>query len=187
MFPSCRKTFIVTGRFVSIRKKLFCQKRCSLSKYYAAIDYLIPLSGCWVKFKLRFILQATAAAVPSTLDVGRDTDTTVSKIQCTMPQKGRSLDISFGEKTTPRYSGEIKSVPLWIWNGRKEVDLQMVQFQMVLEIWSLTIWNLNKWLPFCQKPFEFWTKTFWFLNGPFLKGIIAIALAQPFKNWTLWN
>ena len=57
-------------------------------------------------------------------------------------------------------------------------------FQMV---WiSNGIWNPDKWLPFCQKPFEIRPKMsrvqkFVFSNG------IDIAIAQPFENWSIWN
>ena len=45
----------------------------------------------------------------------------------------------------------------WVANGPK--------FEWDLKSGSPTICNPDKWPPFCQKPFEIWTKTSRFLNG----------------------
>ena len=83
-------------------------------------------------------------------------------------------------KLTITYSGDLKSGLVWIWNGQKEVGLQMVWISN--GIWSPEAKPFEirtKWPPFCQKPFEIQTNIsgFW----------MTIAKDQPFENWTIWN
>ena len=83
------------------------------------------------------------------------------------------------------YSVDLKSGLVWISNGRKKVVLQMVR---ILN----GIWNLK------AEPFEIWTmavilsKTLWNpdkMSKFWMFGNIAmaIALARPFENRTIWN
>ena len=64
---------------------------------------------------------------------------------------------------------------------RKKGSLQ--KYSGDLKFGSPAIWNPDKWLPFCQKLFETWTKT----SGIWMVGTIvtAIAKARPFENQTI--
>ena len=87
------------------------------------------------------------------------------------------------------YSGDLKAGLVWILNGQKEVGLQI--------FWILNgIWDME------AQPFEIWTKGHRFVinhlkswqkcpdfewSGYQMVGIIAIAKAWPFENWSIWN
>ena len=55
-----------------------------------------------------------------------------------------------------------------------------LDFEWDLKFESPTIWNPDKWQPFCQKPFEIWTKSPDFeWSGFWMVG--TIAKARPFE------
>ena len=87
----------------------------------------------------------------------------------------------------------------WLWGSKIWISLDLewskrdwfandMDFNWDLKPRSTTISNPGKWLPFCQKPLESWTKTskfrlVWFSNG--WDHSLAKDIAQPFKNWTI--
>ena len=91
--------------------------------------------------------------------------------------------------------GNPRLIISWIWKGKSTFTpsgntrlllvANVLDFKWDLKFRSPTIWNMYKWAPFCQKPFEIWTKMsrFWMV------GTIAIAIAKVrlFENRTIWN
>ena len=91
-----------------------------------------------------------------------------------VPAKDFTNDNHYAD--TPIYSGDpnTRGSEIWTsldfkWSKRGWVAYGL-NFEWDLKSRCPTIWNLDKWAPFCQKPFEIWTKTsgfqmFQFLNG----------------------